>query len=302
MNIWQINKKRFFTVLLIQALTFMPVFSIDLDYTVDDAIRKNYNVDSGIPKTTTAPINTQVKPVQAPKSNSTTTSMPALPKLPAAAKTSTTTVNKQHTKSAISRTQVKQKKYIPLRKGMEFDIVNINPISDKQKVGTNIVFAAKRPIKTAYYTIPQGTKFVGKIVDSHQPQLTGNGGLVSISVMTIILSGEYQHIDARITEVDGKKVFFEDIKGKHSYLKNTVDKGKWGRRTFHKMNKLSSSLAKDKTTVILSPFTFIYGAALGGISTITSPVVSVFSKGKNVYILPNTSFKIKFDKDTKVYY
>lgn len=304
MNIWQANNKKLFTTLLIQALTLMPVFSIDLDYTVDDAIRKNYNVDSGIPKTTPSPVNTQVKSVQAPKSSSTTTSMPALPKLPASkTPTSTsTTVNKQYTKSAISRTQVKPKHYIPLRKGMEFEIVNINPISDKQKVGTNIVFAAKRPIKTAYYTIPQGTKFVGKIVESHQPQLSGNGGLVSISVVTIILSGEYQHIDTRITEVGGKKVFFEDIKGKRSYWQNTVNKGKWGRRTFHKMNKLSSSLIKDKTTVILSPFTFVYGVALGGISTITSPVVSIFCKGKNVYIPVNTSFKIKFDKDTKVYY
>ena len=304
MNIWQKNNKKFIITLLIQALILVPVFGIDLDYTVDDAIRKNYNVDSGMPISGKVPVQSSVKPVQnlTPVKPTVTKTTSSMPKLPALKTPPATTVQKTYQKSAISRTQVKKKKYIPLRKGMEFDIVNVNPISDKQKVGTNIVFAAKRPIKTAYYTIPQGTKFVGKIVETHNPQITGNGGLVSISVVTIILSGEYQHIDTRITEVGGKKVFFEDIKGKRSYWKNTVDKGKWGRKTFHKMNKLSSSLAKDKTTVILSPFTFIYGAALGGISTITSPVVSVFCKGKNVYIPANTDFKIKFEKDTKVYY
>ena len=68
------------------------------------------------------------------------------------------------------------------------------------------------------------------------------------------------------------------------------------------MNKLSASLAKDKTTVISSPFTFAYGVAIGGVSTITSPVISIFCKGRGVYIPSGTTFKIKFEKDIKIYY
>ena len=171
---------------------------------------------------------------------------------------------------------------------------------DKQKVGTNIVFVSDKPVRTPYYTIPQGTKFVGKIVESHNPQITGNGGLVSIEVVTIILANQYQHIDTRITKINDKRIFFEDIKGKHSYWRNTINKGKWGRNTYKKMKKLSSNLAKDKTTVILSPFTFVYGVALGGISTVSSPVVSIFCKGGSVNLPVGTKFVIKFEKDAKV--
>lgn len=282
MNILQINKTKLLISILIQALFFMPVFAIDLDYTVDDTIRKNYNVEAGV--------NGGVKE--------------SLPKLPNPPNTVKSTPTKTYTKPAVVQKQTKPRSQntLPLRKGMEIDILNINAISDKQKSGTNIVFTAKRPIKTAYYTIPQGTKFVGKIVESHTPQITGNGGLVSIEVITIILGGQYQHIDSRITKVGENYVFFEDIKGKRSYWKNTVSKGKWGRRTFHKMNKLSANLLQDKPTIILAPFTFVYGVAMGGISTLTSPVVSIFCKGGNVYIPVNTTFRIKLEKDVKLYY
>ena len=105
-----------------------------------------------------------------------------------------------------------------------------------------------------------------------------------------------------LSAIGGKKVFLEDIKGKRSYWKNTVNKGKWGRRTFHKMNKLSADLIQDKTTVILSPFTFVYGVVLGTVSTATSPIVSLFCKGGSVYIPANTPFKIKLTQDVKLYY
>lgn len=303
MNILQQNKKKILISLLIQALAFMPVFGIDLDYTVDDAIRKNYNVGTPIQPKKNVPTSN--------KKTTTTQSMPKLPNLPNNTKSNSTRLSNPTTSKVTpkkktivikKKTQITNKNKLPLRKGMQFDIVNINPISDKQRVGTQIVFVNPKPIKTAYCTIPQGTKFVGKIVESHTPQITGNGGLVSIKIDTILFGGQYQYIDTRITKVGGKKVFFEDIKGKRSYWKNTREKGKWGRNTYRKMNKLSSSLAKDKTTVILSPFTFVYGAAMGGISTAVSPVVSVFCKGKNVYIPQNTPFRIKFEQDSKLYY
>lgn len=318
MNIWQQNNfKKLIIIAIIQAITFMPVFAIDLDYTVDDAIRKNYKVEQGPntnPVVTPVPKTVTPTSVQQPKKSSSE----SMPKLPALPKTMTQakptqakpvqTVNKTTVKqpiqnisrSAIARTTQQTYTCIPLRKGTEIEISNINAISDKQKVGTNIVFVSDKPVRTPYYTIPQGTKFVGKIVESHNPQITGNGGLVSIEVVTIILANQYQHIDTRITKINDKRIFFEDIKGKHSYWKNTVNKGKWGRNTYKKMKKLSSNLAKDKTTVILSPFTFVYGVALGGISTVSSPVVSIFCKGGSVNLPVGTKFVIKFEKDAKV--
>lgn len=314
MNILQQNNnKKLFITFLIQALFLMPVFGIDLDYTVDDAIRKNYNVNqinningNNPNKNVTQPTKPTPKPVQKTTVSEPLPKLPALPKNSSSSSSSNTIKQqpiKTYTQKPIKKTVVKSnKKVLQLRKGMVFDIVNVNAISDKQRVGTSIVFKSTKPIKTAYYTIPEGTKFVGEIVESHTPQISGNGGLVSLSVESIIFGGTYQHIDTRVIRVGGKKVFFEDIKGKRSYWKNTVAKGKWGRNTFHKMNKLSANLVQDKTTVILAPFTFIYGVTLGTISTVASPIVSIFCKGGSVYIPANTPFRIKFENDVKLYY
>lgn len=282
--------KKDLVLLVIFLLFVLPVFAIDLDTTVDDAIRKNYNVD--------AIKNLQNNKTPIKKVEQQSNSLPKLPSLP-----KNVIENKNITSTkVVTNSTPKTYKILPIRKGMEFNISNTSTISDKQRIGSSIVFIAKKPIKTAYYTIPQGTKFVGKIQKSHTPQLTGNGGLISINVDKIILGGIYQKIDTKIVKVGDKHVFLEEIKGKRSYWKNTVNKGKWGRQTFHKMNKLSASLARDKTTVILSPFTFMYGAMAGGISTLTSPVVAIFSKGGHLTIPANTIFKIKFENDVKLYY
>lgn len=310
MNILKQNKlKKLLITAIIQAMVFLPVFAIDLDYTVDDDIRKNYKVDEvKINNTTPATkstntsksiSNTTVK-TTAPVSTQKKETLPKLPELPKTITNTPVQTSTPTTRSVITRTQQKKYSVIPLRKNTEIDITNINAISDKQKKGTNIVFVSQKPIKTPYYTIPQGTKFVGRITNSKTPQITGNGGLVSIEVITIILANQYQHIDTRITKVNGEKIFFENIKGERTYIKNTINKGKWGRNTFHKMNKLSSNLIQDKTTVILAPFTFLYGGVMGCISTVTSPVISIFCKGGHVNIPVNTSFRIKFIKDAKV--
>ena len=62
----------------------MPVFAIDLDYTVDDAIRKNYKVEQG-PNTNpvVTPVQKTVTPVSVQKpQKSSSESMPKLPALP----------------------------------------------------------------------------------------------------------------------------------------------------------------------------------------------------------------------------
>ena len=285
----------------------VPVFGIDLDYTVDDAIRKNYGVGTNGINNAKPTVKPAQKTTPAPAKPKTTESMPKLPAIPQnkqpVSKQTTATTNKTTpVKKAVIKKTTTPSKSFPMRKGMSFEIVNTSAISDKQRAGTRIVFTTKKPIKTAYYTIPQGTKLTGEIAESHTPQISGNGGLVSLSIDTIILGGKYQHIETRVLRVGGKKVFLEDIKGKRSYWKNTVNKGKWGRRTFHKMNKLSADLIQDKTTVILSPFTFVYGVVLGTVSTATSPIVSLFCKGGSVYIPANTPFKIKLTQDVKLYY
>ena len=286
MNILHLNKlKKILICFLIQLLVSTPVLAIDLDHTVDDAIRKNYNVGG----------SNLAKPI--PKNNVSTQQTEKFPSLPSLPKySSATTVKKTYTKTQ------PPKNILPLRKGMTFEILSSNAISDRQRKGTNIVFNAKRDIKTAYYTIPKGTKFVGKIVESHTPQLTGNGGLVCLEVVSIVFAGKYQHIDSRVLKVGDKNIFLEDIKGKRSYWSNTINKGKWGRNTFHKMNGISSNLAKDKLTAILSPITFLYGATLGVVSTAASPIVSIFCKGKSLYIPVGTTFKIKLEEDAKLYY
>lgn len=304
----------------------MPVFAIDLDYSVDDTIRKNYNPNIKIaPKQTMVKNVVQTPPIQK-QTELIPDRMPALPALPKNIQKATAT--KQSTRPATTYTKPYQttttyKKPIyqktpnfessvvaipsrrniqTLRKGMIFNVENVTTISDRQKHGTKVIFRTTRPIRMVYYTIPENTEFIGYIVKAHKPQFSANGGLVSVKITYICLGGEYQKVDAKIVKANNKKIFFNNIKGRRLFMKYTRQKGRWGRTDFHEMNRITQSMAGDKTTFILSPFTFAYGVALAGISTATAPALAFFTKGGEVSFPPNSCFYIKFLEDSKLHY
>lgn len=258
---------------------FFVFFSIehacafDLDMTVDDDIRKNYNSSKLVKDTKTEDLET----------------LPALP---------------DNLKFDMTTNNTKQEKYTPpakmistgntkIPRGTSFNVVSNAQISDWQTRGAKVKFTLKNQIVNRHFAIPAGTTFTGEVIESHQPQITCNGGLVVIRIRTINYKGQSYPLNAYVTRAKDKKVFFNDIKGERKYLKTMWKKGNWGRSIFNRMLTLTINLGGEGSTLLLSPFPFVYGTLCLGLNTLTSPICAFFNKGGHVNIPAGSKFRIK---------
>ena len=277
---------------LIILLSCQSCLAFDLDMTVDDDIRKNYN--SG-------------KLQHDMHTEDTHESLPTLPdisKYNESAKNET-----QQTVKEEINVPAKEPDYtvpkalsgnIKIRKGTVINVVNSTKVNDWLAKGNTIKFYTKEPLVKKKYTIPANTVFYGEIIETHQPQITCNGGLVVIRVKKMIYKGQTIPINAYITRANDKMIFLNNIKGNRTYLKTTYQKGNWGRTMFNKMMTMTINLGGDGSTILLSPFPFAYGTICIGLNTLTSPICAFFSKGGHVSIPTGSQFKIKLLEDTFV--
>lgn len=273
-------------------------FAFDLDETVDDEIRKNYNPSQLIQdvkiKDTALDKNIQATP---PK-QSTAEQLPALPNI--INQGSSTKQSDIKNSTIVIQTKPYTGGNIKVKAGTSFNVTNSATISDWQRQGTKIKFTTKTNNSGVYYNIPAGTVFYGEILESHQPQITCNGGLVVIKVYSMIYKGQTVPVIAYVTRANDKKIFFNKIKGSRTYLKTTWKKGNWGRTLFDKMWGVTVGLGSDSSTIILTPFPLAYGSICLGLNTITSPICAFFSKGGHVSIPAGSQFRIKLVDDVYI--
>ena len=288
----KINVKLTLFILILSML--MPNFghAIDLDETVDDEIRKNYNPtklvdDTGMTETALDK-SLQADNIKAPDEN-----LPSLPNI-------TKYGNSTKTSDVKNETIVPKTSYIPytggnvkIKKGKSFDVTSLSAVSDWQRKGTAVKFKTSAITSGKGYTIPTGTVFQGEIIESHSPQITCNGGLVVIRVHSMIYKGQTVPLKAYVTRAGDKKIFLNNIKGDRTYLKTMWKKGNWGRTLFNKMMTLTVNLGAEGSTFILSPFPIAYGTICLGANAITSPICAFFSKGGRVSIPAGSKFRIK---------
>ena len=275
-------KNVFFTLFLVNFVT-ISCHAFDLDMTVDDEIRKNYNSSKLIYDTHT----------ENPEET-----LPALPDI----------INKQ---SETTKQVIKKETYTPpppvqnfggtkIKNGTSFNVINSAKITDWLSEGATVKFTVKTPIVKKKYTIPAGTVFTGEVLESHRPQITCNGGLVVIRIRSMLYKGSTIPVNAYVTRADDKKIFFNNIKGDRTFLKTMWKKGSWGRTLFSRMFNLTVNLGGDGATLLLSPFPLAYGTICFGVNTIVSPITAFFSKGGHVSIPAGSNFRIKLIDDAYV--
>ena len=258
------------------------VHAFDLDMTVDDEIRKNYN---------------SLKLIQDTHTESVHDSLPDLPEI---SDTYESNVPKNvHTPKDLS-SQIIVSNGTKISSGTSFNVINATRINDWLKAGNNVKFYTSTPIIKKKYVIPSNTTFAGKIVEVHQPQITCNGGLVVIQVNSMTINGQTIPIRAYITRANDKKIFLNNIKGQRTYLKTVWKKGNWGRTLFNKMLTLTINLGGEGSTVFLSPFPFAYGTICLGLNALTSPICAFFTKGGHISIPAGSNFRIKLLDDVYI--
>lgn len=270
--------------------------AFDIDETVDDEIRKNYNPNQLVKdvKGEESALDIKLEATPSTKNNSIDANLPALPSISKSGSVQVSTPD----------IEIPSKVYLDgktkIKSGTSFNVINTTSISDWQRKGTIVKFKTKGNTYGKGFTIPNDTVFIGEILDSHLPQITCNGGLVVIKIDYMLYKGHKIPVTGYVTRANDKRIFFNNIKGERTYLKTTWKKGNWGRTLFNQMLGVSAGLGSEGATLILTPFPFTYGTICLGVSAITSPICAFFSKGGHISIPANSNFRIKLIEDAMI--
>ena len=273
--------KRFFVLVFSFIITLGQVCAYELDMSVDEEIQKKYN---------SSKLNYEV--------------LPNLPKVDNSSKTTTQTsvpkTQPTYNTSVPNITPVDKSAAITIPSGTKFPVKSDQTISDTMRATTNVSFTTTAPVYSKYTTIPAGAKFYGVIVDSHRPQISGNGGLVVIRMGSLAYGGNTYRADGKITKANYKKVFLNNIKGKHQYWKSVGTKVSKGETFYGKSKNVSAKMSNIPIIEFVSFVPRVVGALGYGVNAVVSPVTALFSKGGSVSIPAGSTFEIKLLDDVYV--
>ncbi|MBR1424976.1 hypothetical protein IJ579_05385 [bacterium] len=270
--------QKLLSIIFIFIITTLPVFSLELDLSVDEEIKKKYNTNK---------INEDV--------------LPALPKnLAAPSKSNSTVPTSTPSYSSVEIPNVTKVDYkigtkIPV--WTKFQVKSNVKINDWLSKGSSVTFISTSPVYKKSITIPAGTVFKGIIENIHRPQLSGNGSLIEIKINSMYLNGLSIPIDAKITRANGKKIFLNNIKGERKYLSGVGKQVDKGENFYKKSRTLSSKLASNPIGLVISPIPTIIGWAGYAVCTVSSPITGLSEKGGSVSIPSGSIFEIKLLKN-----
>ena len=291
--------KKFLSLFMTMILFTSYCFAFELDTSVDEEIRRNYNPSALEQNLPTLP---RTSPNQFQSSTSKTTNT-------AGNKTgSTPSVPKSQPISQPSKPQLVIKKMendykydkstaIRIKKGTKFRVRSNCVISDYQREGSRVSFTSIKPVTQRYITINEGTRFNGVVENSHLPQYSGNGGLIVLLVDGMVVNGSTKSIHAKITKANLKKVFFNNIKGKRGYIKGVSRQVDKGENFYKKTRRTSAKLAGNPVGIIISPIPTIAGMAVYAVNFVGSPIFAIWAKGSRISIPAGSEFEIKLLED-----
>ena len=290
--------KNISTIFIIFMLLATPVFALELDTSVDDEIRRTYDPSKleqslpALPKTAPTQQNTVSKTpqtTQAPK-----TAPKSLPSTPVAKP-------QLGVKKLPNEYKFDKSTAIRIKKGTKFRVKSNSVISDYLREGAKVSFSSIKPVTQRYITVPVGTKFTAVVEDSHQPQMSGNGGLVVLMVDSITVNGQTRSVHGKITKANMKKIFFNNMKGKRSYWKGVANQVDKGENFYKKTRRTSSKLADNPVGILISPIPVLTGMVVYAVNFAGSPLFALFSKGGRISIPAGSEFEIKLLEDVYLY-
>lgn len=287
--------KKIFSLFVATLLLSSHCFAFELDTSVDEEIRKNYNPSAleqnlpALPKT--APSQSATTKTTVTTTNKTT---PVVPK--------TQPVSQPSKPQLVIKKMDNDYKFdkstaIRIKKGTKFRVRSNCVISDYQREGTRVSFTSIKPVTQRYITINEGTRFNAVVEDSHLPQFTGNGGLIVLMVDGIVVNGSTKSVHAKITKANMKKVFLNNIKGKRGYIKGVSRQVDKGENFYKKTRRTSTKLADNPVGLIISPIPTVFGAVVYAVNLVGSPVFAIWAKGSRISIPAGSEFEIKLLED-----
>jgi hypothetical protein len=274
--------KKIFIILYLLFFTSLSVKAYELDLSVDEEIQKKYN---------SSKLNYEV--------------LPNLPKVDNSNQKSQTQTTVPKTQPIFSSgvpniTPVDRSSSVKISAGTKIQVKSNQQIADSMRAITNVSFTTTTPVYTKYVTIPAGAKIYGVIVDSHRPQMSGNGGLVVIRMSSISYGGQTYRLDGKITKANYKKVFFNNIKGKHQYWKSVGNKISKGENFYGKSKKIAAKMSNIPIIEFIAFVPKVVGAVGYGVNAVISPVTGLLGRGGSLSIPSGSVFEIKLLDDVYV--
>lgn len=261
-------------------LCITQVYALELDMSVDEEIKKKYN---------SSKLEYDVLP-QLPKVDNSGYQSPPKTQLEYSSNTPAPAIVKIQPGTGEKITS-----------GTKFSVRSNTAISDWQARGTNVSFTTTSPVYKKNITIPSGTVFRGTIINSHQPQVTGNGGLVVIKLNSMTYNSKSYEVNAKITKANTKKIFLNNMKGERKYWKGVSTRINQGENFYSKAKQKSNKLAGNPVFMILSPIPTVVGIVGCTVCTVLSPVTALTTKGGHLSIPAGSQFEIKLLDSAYVY-
>lgn len=272
--------------LVILLLYTTQVYAFELDASVDDEIRRNYNPSAlennlpALPKTAVPSKPVSTTPT-APKTLPVT--QPAKPQI--------------GVKKLPNDYKFDKSTAIRIPKGTKFKVRSSAYLSDSIRIGSRFTFTTLQPVTKRYVTIPAGTTFNAVVTNSHTPQAAGNGGLLEIAVDSINFQGRNHYAQGKVTRANNKKIFLNNIKGKHQYWKGVANQVNKGENFYKKTRRTSAKLSNNPLGQIISPIPTVVGMGVYAVNLVGSPIFSIGSKGGKISIPAGSEFEIKLQDD-----
>lgn len=291
--------KNISTIFIIFLLLATPVFALELDTSVDDEIRRTYDPSKLEQTLPSLPRTSPSQSVQTSQPVKTTQPQPSAP--PKTLPVSQEAKPQLGVKSFQNEYKYDKSTAIRIKKGTKFRVKSNSVISDYLKEGARVSFSSVKPVTQRYITVPAGTKFMAVVEDSHQPQMSGNGGLVVLMVDSITVNGQTRSVHGKITKANMKKIFFNNMKGKRSYWNGVAKQIDKGENFYKKTRRTSSKLADNPVGILISPIPVVTGMVVYAVNLVGSPVFALFSKGGRISIPAGSEFEIKLLEDVYLY-
>ncbi len=260
--------RKIFSIFLLLCLFSSSAYAVEFDTSVDDTIRKTYKVEYD-------------------------ETLPALPSVVPTASQTIDVVQPKYNPTG--------KKYV-LKRGTKINLISNTTITGWTPKGTIVSFSAKNGFNAKDGTIiPAGTIFKGKVTDSHPPQLTGNGGLIELSIDEIYFNGVKSFIGSKLALADDKKIFLGNIKGERTYWKNYSKAMTVGKKTFSATQTCASAMSVIPVVNLFAFVPIVAGASVYAGNLVVAPFISIFKKGKDIALPAGTEFQIKLTENSEIF-
>lgn len=188
---------------------------------------------------------------------------------------------------------------VKLEKGRSFVVVSEQNLNNNILEGTPIKFESVQKEYLAYDKIPTKVVFQGTVEKTGKPRLAGKGGTVKIKLEKITIDKITYPVEALISKIDNKKVYFNTLSAAPCYLANLANAADNG--VIH--SSLKDPCGSEMCTtqkVYAKPLVFLGAAALQAADLLLLPFSALGRRGADVDIPLNTYFEIKMNKDLYV--